>query len=588
MNIRRLASRDSPDTILLSSDAARFRVVQGRKYLQLPAFPNQSRPFVLRIIIPLSLAILVGVSSLADAQDQRARRRAFVEDLLRGLIDSQTPNEPEYRRTQPGIPQARPGVPGRAPQPKQPRPKRVVVEASPKMVKSRKTFNKWNETTGLLIEEIRLHEYESPQLRPLLGDALKVKADIEVLCRKSQLYPNLAPLQNEFKVLDADWRMLSYRLKSSGALTKKCSGYLDSISALDQELCGIFQIQPQINRAEIQRLATKLSADYEHLLHDLYYVCRGQPNGRAILASGQELQAIVTQACALIGRGNYESIVSNYKTVMGKWKAFHRQIHPFEDERIRRAVAEMEITGGLLREQLWLPVELDRQYLAILSNDVAADAGKVFQSITLAQLMECEAPGRALNSAREFQHACANFSHSISSGAPLEELKWDYRLFEVQWNQMNQYLEGFGVRKVDNRLADIDYAMATLRKNFGTRPVIDYNQLCQLTGNLGAMFQQASQSFRRYVVEPRYKPGFQTQICAAADACSLSARQLNQRLIRNPKLVLKKQDLNTLFVQWRKLKPLINQCQGAELQRFQQFRSQIEPLMVKLQVVYAE
>ena len=153
---------------------------------------------------------------------------------------------------------------------------------------------------------------------------------------------------------------------------------------------------------------------------------------------------------------------------------------------------------------------------------------------------------------------------------------------------MNQYLEGFGVRKVDNRLADIDYAMATLRKNFGTRPVIDYNQLCQLTGNLGAMFQQASQSFRRYVVEPRYKPGFQTQICAAADACSLSARQLNQRLIRNPKLVLKKQDLNTLFVQWRKLKPLINQCQGAELQRFQQFRSQIEPLMVKLQVVYAE
>ena len=241
MNIRRLASRDSPDTILLSSDAARFRVVQGRKYLQLPAFPNQSRPFVLRIIIPLSLAILVGVSSLADAQDQRARRRAFVEDLLRGLIDSQTPNEPEYRRTQPGIPQARPGVPGRAPQPKQPRPKRVVVEASPKMVKARKTFNKWNETTGLLIEEIRLHEYESPQLRPLLGDALKVKADIEVLCRKSQLYPNLAPLQNEFKVLDADWRMLSYRLKSSGALTKSVPVIWIRSQRLIKSFAGFFK-----------------------------------------------------------------------------------------------------------------------------------------------------------------------------------------------------------------------------------------------------------------------------------------------------------------------------------------------------------
>ena len=456
------------------------------------------------------------------------------------------------------------------------------------MLNARKTFNKWNVTTGKLIEDLRLHERESPQLRPLLGDALKVKADIEVLCRNAEVYPRLDPLKKQFQVLDADWRMLSYRLQSSGALSNQCSGYINTISSLDQELCGVFQIEPQINRQEILRLATKLSADYDHLLHDLYYVCRGQPNGGAILNSGRELQAIVTQACAMIGRGNYDSIVSNYKTVMGKWKPFHRQIHPFEDERIRRAVSEMEVTASLLREQLWLPVELDREYLATLSGDIAKDANKVFQSITLAQLMECKTPGVALSRAREFQHACANFSHSISSGAPLEDLKWDFSLFDVQWDQMHKMFDEFGVRRVGNRLEDIEYSMATLRKSFGNRPAMDYNQLCQLTGNLGALLQQASQSARRFVVQPQYQPAFRDQICAAADQCSLSARQLNQRLIRNPNLVLSQPDLNDLFVQWRTLKPLISKCKGAEKQRFQKLRGQIEPLMVKLQVVYAD
>ena len=82
---------------------------------------------MLRMIIPLSLAFLIGFSSFADAQDQRARRRALVEDLLRGLIDSQIPDQPDPRYSQPRQPQPRPG---NVPQPR-PRPtvKPVVVEA---------------------------------------------------------------------------------------------------------------------------------------------------------------------------------------------------------------------------------------------------------------------------------------------------------------------------------------------------------------------------------------------------------------------------------------------------------------------------
>ena len=544
---------------------------------------------MLRMIIPLSLAFLIGFSSFADAQDKRARRRALVEDLLRGLIDSQVPDQPDPRYAQPRQPQPRPGVSGKVPQPK-PRPtvKPVVVAVTPTMLTARKSLAKWNTTCGQLIGEIRQQEIESPQLRPLLGDALKVQANIDRLCRKSEIHPNLGPLKKDFQVLDSDWRMLSYRLKASGAMSTKCSGLANSISALDQELCGLFRIEPQINRVEITRLATKMSSDYDHLLHDLYYVCRSQPNGRKVLAKGQELQTLIDQVCATVGNGSYESIVGGYKQVMKKWKGFHREIHPFEDERIRRSVSELEIDGNLLREQLWLPAELDREYLALLSSTVAADANHVFNSISLTKLMQCKSPGNALSSAREFQNACAKFGHSISSGASVEDLKWDFRLFQVQWAEMNQMFREFEVPKVNNRLEDIQYSMATLRKSFGKAPVMDYNQMRQLCANLGALFQRTSQDIRQCVVEPNYQVGFQQQICSAADQCSLSAAQLNQRIARNPNVVLKQQDLNNMFVQWKTLKPLINQCRDVDKRRLLQMRSQIEPLMVKLQVVYAD
>lgn len=540
------------------------------------------------MIVPLSLAFLIGFSSFADAQDQRARRRALVEDLLRGLIDSQVPDQPDPRYSQPRQSQPRPGVP-RVPQPR-PRPtvKPVVVEVTPTMLTARKSFTKWNTACGQLITEIRQHEIESPQLRPLLGDALKVQANIDHLCRKSQIHPNLGPLKKDFQVLDSDWRMLSYRLKASGAMTSKCSGLANSISALDQELCGLFRIEPQINRVEITRLATKMSSDYDHLLHDLYYVCRSHPNGRRVLAKGQELQTLIDQICATVRTGSYETIVGGYRQCMKKWKVFHREILPFADERIRRSVSELEIDGNLLREQLWLPAELDREYLAQLSNTVATDATQVFNSISVAKLMQCKAPGNALSSAREFQHACANFGNSISSGASIEDLKWDFRLFQVQCDEMIHLFQEFEVPKVNNRLEDIQYSMATLKKSFGETPVMSYSQIRQLCANLGALFHRTSRDIRQCVVEPNYQRGFQQKICSAADQCSLSVAQLNQQIVRNPNVVLKQQDLNNMFVQWRTLKPLINQCQEVDKRRLLQMRSQIEPLMVKLQVVYAD
>ena len=534
-----------------------------------------------RLIIPFSLIFLFCFSAFADAQDPRERRRALFEDLLKGLIESQQNNN------QPPPTQVRPGTTIPFP-PTVARPPRTVVEVSPEMVKARQSLAAWNMTCAQLIQEIRHHEYESPQLRPLLADTLKVKANIELLSRKAQLYPTIQPLVADFQIIDADWRILSHRLKASGGLTKECTTFLNTISALDSQLCSTFGIEPQINRLELQRLATKLSSDYDHLLHDVYYVVRSQPDGRQILNDGKQLQTLIAQSSALINRGSYDSIVDAYRRVIGNWKIYSRRLHLLGDERIRRSISDMEVTGALLREQLWLPVEIDREYLGGMADNVAKDAQKVFDSITLSQLLKTKMPGNTVNSAREFQAACDTFSRSIRSGSPMEDLQWDFRLFEVQWEEMHHMFHEFEISRVDNRLEDIEFSMATLKNTFGETPVMDYSAMRQLTANLGALLRQTSLDIHRRVVVPRYDNQFHDSICSTADRIANSADQLHQTIMRNPNVTLRRQDLSDLFLQWRTLKPMMMQCQPVDRDAFLKMRGQIEPLMVKLQVVFAD
>ena len=48
------------------------------------------------------------------------------------------------------------------------------------------------------------------------------------------------------------------------------------------------------------------------------------------------------------------------------------------------------------------------------------------------------------------------------------------------------------------------------------------------------------------------------------------------------------QDLTTAIEHWNQLKPLMNQCPPAVQQTFRRLRGELEPLMVKMQIVYSQ
>ena len=543
---------------------------------------------MIRCTLPLVLALVgILISPQWGYAQNREQRREFVQDLLKNLLESQLNrnNNPRDNVYPQPYPPYQPG--GQFPPQTRPRPGRPVqVEVSPEMLKIRNQLNQWNVATGKLVEELRIHENKSPQLRSLFADTLKFQANVNAVNRRATLLPVRQPMINDFVALDRDWRNLSTRLKQARGLPPKCKRMIKSIADLDTKLCGLFGVQPQIDRIELARLATTLANDYDHLLRGVYFSARGKRGADALLQQGQRLQTMIGQASSLIQHGNYDTIVDAYRKCTKEWKQFSRRVLRLQDERLRYSIQHIENTGRLIQEQLWIPVELDREYLASLAESIENDTQQMFRSITLAEIMASEQPGNVLAMAREFRSSCQTLGQQLNGNIPEDQLDWSYRLMRSRWDKMQSTYSKFGLPAVDHRLEDIRFSVNSLGEIFGTEFVLSHEEIVHLYSQLDALCKQASFDIHRRVTPPKYSPEFQQQICGLGDRLSKRAFSLH-RASTLPNYRPSQNDLRPLFNDWNTLRPMLAKCQQSDMLHFANFRRNLEPLMVKLQVLYS-
>lgn len=541
----------------------------------------------LPLLILLTTFATISLSAPVSAQD-RTQRREFVQDLLKGLLESQLerardprqdifPGQfPPQQNPWPGP--NRPVQPGRPGQP-------VEVAVSPEMIQIRNSLAGWNTAAGNLVAELRHHESESPKIRRLLADAIKFQANVATVTRRAQLLPSYQAMTNDFVALDREWRVLSTRLKQTRGLPANCMGMMTTINDLDTNLCGLFQVQPQINRVELARLATTLASDYDHLLRGVYFSARGKRGGEQLMRQGQELQSMIGQASTLIHRGDYDSIVAAFRTCTAQWRTFSRQVLQLQDERLRFSVQHIEDTGRKIQEQLWLPIEIDREYLASLANAISVDAQRVFDSVSMGQLMASPQPGNVLSLAREFQQSCETLSRQLANGATEDQLEWTYRLFASRWNRLHDEFHQFRIPEVDHRLEDIQFSVNAFAEVFGNEVVVGRDELVRVYAELDALCKQANRDIRRRVTSRKYGDVFRDQLLGVSDGLASAVHNIHQSSFL-PNYQPSAVQLGPMFQTWNSMRPMLAQCQADDLEHFGNFRRQIEPLMVKLQVLY--
>jgi len=534
------------------------------------------------IILAIAMLTLFGSSAFA----QNPQRREFIQGLLKGLIESQLEQPRRVPQQQPYPAQSRPGQRGPVPQPGRNVPGGTVVkiEVSKKMLNARQSLNQWNTASASLVQELRRHEHSAPQLRPLLADSMRFQASVGGLCRRAELAPTIGPLKSDFAALDRDWRLINNRLKTTRGIPKSCQGFVTTINDLDRQLCDVFQLEPQVNRRELNRLATTMNNDFDHLLRGLHY-SRGPNGNQKLIRDGQQLQAKIGQAASLVSRGSQADLVNAYTACLKDWRKFSRRVLKLRDERLKFSIQHIEDNGRLIQEQLFIPIELDRSYLASVTAGLAIDSEQLFQNISMADLLKQKNPLQTINQGREFSSACVKLNQDIEGNVPEDKLAWSYLAFSKNWDAVHQSLHGTKNPAIDRRLEGITLTVNSLGEVLGGNSTLSHDELVHLFSDLDAMCRQVAFDAHQYIDEPRYTTSFHDQMCGGFDELQRQAYAIHRDSV-NPTYKVDPRTLQPMFKQWDKLRPMFKQCKGADKNRFNKYRQDIEPIMVKLQILY--
>lgn len=542
-------------------------------------------------VVVISSSFVFADSALAQPTDQqRARRRALMEDLLRGLIESQThPQHDERAEQLPGQVAPRPVRPSMPPTHDHAHPD----HRSREMASVEQQLDQWSAKSQQLINELRVHEYESPELRPHLAEALQIQASIDILRQRAVRAVAPQQLVHDFAAVDRDWRKLAYKLKQSGALSAECRGLVNAIVEFDSTLCDLFGIEPQIDRNELLRLTSEFSSQFKHLLQDVYYQTRNNPDSQQLIRQGQELYALINQSTALIPRGSHAAIVDAYKAGHTKWRAFSRQVNALRDPRIRRDVQQIESIGRQIHEALWLPIEMDRDQVEHLSNAITAESVHMFEDVSIQRLLQHPHPEKILESVRSFQGSAQSFARGVKKGKSADELAWDYWLFEKQWKKIDRQFRQIKMTAIDQHLEEIQFLFASLGQSFGRHHgygdtiAISHSDLVQLAANLDQLAHSLNEEVHRRTESRHYDDSFRNRVSSLTDVLHETAHDFHRDTLRQHQAQVNSLQLRTLLETWNQLRPTFQQFRRSDQSALAPFRSEIEPLMVKMQVVFA-
>jgi hypothetical protein len=542
------------------------------KLLTVALIMNVKLPSILFCAITCSIIL----AAQAPAQEQR---REFIQGLLKTLIESQLENS----RGQP-YPQGRlpDGYPQVQPIPAQPR----IGAPTAKLVKVRRQFADMSRHCDKMIVEIRTHEAHAPQLRGLLADCLQIKASINVLVEQSKRCNNVEPLMPSYAALDRDWRSVNHRLSQIRGLDSGCRKCINQFHGYADQVCTTLDLQPQFNRMELAHLTAALATSVEHLIQDIHYDLQGDKHQKKIIRRAQAVYSQIVQAAPLVQRGSYDQLARAYKGGMRDWRKLSHSLRDHQTPRICQDVQKIEDIGAQISDVMWFESEMDREYLCDVLHTCDSHVDRMLNRMTVAELLNCKSPGAVLASAREFKRHCGLFSESLTSGKSMDDLLWDYRSFGNHWNELNGHLSVVETKFVVDCCTNVGGSMEILDQTFGAGPIINRATLLRMGRDLDQLTNELSMGIHQNIVQRQY-PGLHQNICGCCDRLHQQAHQLHEHIISSRGNQYDIQRFaEPLYREWVALKPLINQCKPQHRQQFGALRSQIEPLMVKLQVAY--
>jgi len=442
-----------------------------------------------------------------------------------------------------------------------------------------------NELVSALYQEAQVNS----GIRPLLGDSLKLRAQANMLARKVEHVTDQSTLTTDVEMLDRHWRLLSHQLRQTANLDAVSLARVASLDEHDRRLCRLVGIAPQMDHGELLFRTIALVANVNNLLEDVDVDVADRQRRDALLMEGHTIRVEMDRLAEQLGRAApHDQVVSQYREAYKLWRLFAGKTRPLASESMARSIFRVDRLNREIHERLWLPIVVDRAEVTYLAGELRARVDRFCAEVSLEAILSTSRPDEAAAAVGELRDLTKGLSQSASGNASLEDLLWDFRLVEVQWDETRQSLQPADATAPTQHLAAIDDALSALRESMQIRPVVDR----QAVVTLAAATDEWADYLNRYLRQTagrsaRYSQQFRSQLLDRSGAFHSAAHKLHEALVRDVHDDRLRQHCTSAAISWNQLAESLGKLQPADRAGCAEASEQIAPALAELQVLVA-
>lgn len=406
-------------------------------------------------------------------------------------------------------------------------------------------------------------------LRPMLTDLLRLRTRANQLNQDLAANVALSFIVTDFRQLDADWRLYSHRMSQTVGLSTATRQSMDRIDRLDQQIGKLFQIEPTLDRRELQRQLALLETALYNMGEDLRRDMSNPTRNAQLISNARRLEQQITRIEDLvIGNLPYERIVTEYNNFKRSWATMLEQLRTVSNTNVARSIRRVIDADSRVNELLWIENTTSRAQLKQTTETLLRDVDEFYNRTPLKLLLAFKNAGSTLQVADDFYGTVVNFKDNLDRNESDRQLIDSYRYVEEYGAVFVRTFSTMRSQAAIVVLREIEDGIADLRRQLrlgGTVSQVDTRRLTPVVASLANLADQLDHEVILWMNAER--PSDRTAITAAATAFFRRAERLNMMLDSQPTLTELRREADALFQEWRTIYNYLGQCRTPEIRR---------------------
>lgn len=525
-----------------------------------------------RAWLPVAVAVVaLGMAAgPARAQVGPLSRPGGSDDLLRRLIESELARRADEFKPS-----------GTLPLPPRPDDPRLVGTPGVGIDAVRRLLGDYAAEASRLASDLNNELDRFPAIRLTMTDVLKVRARAALLAQDSLRATDPQQIAPSFAELDRLWRTVSFKLGQLRGVNPAIMQSLTRLDAINQRVGESIQVRPQLDTVELMRQTAALAADLGNLIDDIEIELAQAPERQQLLLDGRRLEQQVRQVTATAyQRPEYDAIAREYALFRNQWQPYAARLMRYDSRYMQRSLQRIAAADQSINQLLWLPQELDRSQVALLSTKLRANIDDFFRRATLRLLVSLPG-GNYLPVSDAFYGSVENFASEVESGANAGSLLDAFGYVDSSWREFDGLFRQIESPAAQQLLGEIGQTVGALRVAMRVEGGLDNRATAESAAAIEALADQLERSVG-YWLSYNQVP-FRNDALRETAGFHAAARRLHAAVSSGRQPPELRNEVNALFDAWLRTHDYVGRCNTREREQILGISSRITPLLVELQ-----